>query len=1026
MATFKFTSGADNWPGISGDNNSGNDIVDALGGDDILDGGKGNDKLLGNTGNDLIAGGAGNDTLSGGDGDDVLDGGINSGLLSGDAGNDLIYGGTSLDTLNGGSGNDYLYGGADNDKLYGGAGSDALDGGNGNDTLSDGDSITSYGTTSTDHDEMLGGLGNDLFYGGYDIMWGGDGNDTFTAKNQATIYGGTGTDIITLSNANVKLGSWLDGGLGNDSIKAGSGNDTLISGYGKDTLIGSAGSDSYVITFDNFYDSTGNPDAGADTIIESANDVGTDTIYFIRDFAGDGRDDDKDEAGKELDPASTTIDYTVTMPENIENAVLDDQIYVNTPDGITYFVAWLTGNSKPNNIKGSGLTEVLDGAAGNDVINAGDGNDIIFAGQGKDVIRGDAGNDLVASRVNFNLVTDSTSIENIDLLDYSTAISATGNNFNNTLTGNKFNNKLGGGDGNDILDGWFYATSKHLTVSYAFSTDTLKTTGVDTLTGGSGDDLYRIDSTEDKVIEAASTGGIDTVNFAGAVATTVYILPAGVENLLMTSNLTEGDGNNLNNRITGGSTANILNGGYGDDYLDGGSGVDTFLGGYGDDTFVIDNLSEIITEKEGQGDDWVQSANITLDLNTSNWGGSVENARLTGTTSLLSVIGTAASNDLIGNGGNNTLNGGGGIDTLEGGLGDDMYYVDTTTDKLVEVANSTDSTTGKIKTGWVDTIQSSVNFTLAALLNFENLSLTGATAKTATGNSNDNAIIGNDLANTLSGLDGNDILDGAGGLDTLIGGKGNDIYRLANDGDIITELTGATEGTDTIEIPDTTFSLSLPSLKNNVENLTLTGTLTANGTGTGGANVITGNSAINTLTGLAGNDTLKGGEGADTLVGGLGADTLDLTESLASKDVLQFASGDSPASTVEADKVIKFALFYDTVDLTSTKIAVNVVSANGSDINSIKSHNISNGIIKFDDTDSYAAPLSISTTTLGDAIAYLKANITNGSTVAFQVSTDMWIFQDNGSNDTLIDLQLVGVATSLSTGGFSSTAIHIA
>ena len=1017
MATF--TSGDNNWLGTLL-----NDNVDALGGDDTLDGDFGNDILLGNLGNDLIAGGGGTDILKGGDGNDVLDGGTENDQLNGDTGDDLIHGGTGLDTLNGGLGSDYLFGGADNDKLFGGAGSDMLDGGDDNDILADADNLLIYGTVSTDRDEIIGGLGNDTIYGGYDIMRGDDGADSFNVKNQGTVYGGTGSDIITVTNTNSLLASWLDGGFGNDSITGGSGNDTLFSGYGKDTLKGGAGNDSYAITFDNIYEDTFNvdtgtynPDTGADTITDTA---GTDTIYYIRDFPNDNRDDDKDEAAKELDPVLKTNDYDVVIPDDIENAVLDDQLYVNNPNTLAYTVAWLTGNNKANLIKGSNLSDILDGATGNDTINAGDGNDTIFAGEGTDVINGGAGNDFVAASVNFNLFLNGSSVESIDLLDYETAVSATGNNANNTITGNKFANKLNGNGGNDILDGWFYSTTY-----YAPVTDTLKTTGNDTLTGGSGDDLYRIDSSDDKVIEAASTGGIDTVNFTGAgtTATATYVLPNGVENLLMTSNLIEGDGNNLNNRITGNTAANTLKGGYGNDFLDGGTGIDNFEGGYGDDTFVVDSVNEPIKEISGQGNDWVQSATLSLDLNTPNWGGSIENARLTGTTAI-NLTGSATNNYLIGNGGANVLDGrDGSKDTLEGGLGNDIYYVDTSSDSLIEVANSV-GTTGKINEGWIDTIQSSLNFSLESLSNFENLSLSPSTpAKIGDGNTNDNLIKGNELANTLSGFDGNDILDGSAGLDTLIGGKGNDIYRLSNDGDVITELSGTAEGSDTIEIQDT-FSLSLLSLKNNVENLMLTGINSVDGTGNSTANIITGNSAINTLTGLAGNDTLKGGEGADTLIGGLGADTLDLTESALSKDLVKIAAGDSPASITEADKVIKFSLSYDALDLATTVIAANITT-DGSDFDLIKSHTISNGIVKFDDADTYTTPLTItSTTNLGSAIGYLIANITNGSTVAFQVSSDMWVFQDNGSNDTLIDL--VGVAATSISIGISSTNIHIA
>ena len=55
----------------------------------------------------------------------------------------------------------------------------------------------------------------------------------------------------------------------------------------EDTLAGGLGNDRYVMTFDNM----------DDTITENSNQ-GTDTIYFIRDYIGDGRDDDIGSDGK--------------------------------------------------------------------------------------------------------------------------------------------------------------------------------------------------------------------------------------------------------------------------------------------------------------------------------------------------------------------------------------------------------------------------------------------------------------------------------------------------------------------------------------------------------------------------------------------------------------------------------------------------------------------------------------------------------------------------------------------------------
>jgi Ca2+-binding RTX toxin-like protein len=58
-----------------------------------------------------------------------------------------------------------------------------------------------------------------------------------------------------------------------------------------------------------------------------------------------------------------------------------------------------------------------------------------------------------------------------------------------------------------------------------------------------------------------------------------------------------------------------------------------------------------------------------------------------------------------------------------------------------------------------------------------------------------------------------------------------------------------------------------------VENLTLTGTASINGTGNALDNFITGTTGNNTLTGNAGNDTLDGKAGTDVLAGGAGGDT---------------------------------------------------------------------------------------------------------------------------------------------------------
>lgn len=183
-----------------------------------------------------------------------------------------------------------------------------------------------------------------------------------------------------------------------------------------------------------------------------------------------------------------------------------------------------------------------------------------------------------------------------------------------------------------------------------------------------------------------------------------------------------------------------------------------------------------------------------------------------------------------------------GNDVLSGSAGNDLYVVNGTSNKIVEVKN-----------GGVDTVQSTVSSILPG--NLENMTLVGAANINATGNALGNQLLGNDGINTLQGFVGNDVLFGGGGKDRLVGGLGNDRYWLNGDGDVVVEKTG--QGIDAV------FSSASYTLGSNVENLTLMGRDNAQGIGNPLNNMVTGNSGDNTLDGGIGADTLKGGLGND-------------------------------------------------------------------------------------------------------------------------------------------------------------------
>ena len=389
------------------------------------------------------------------------------------------------------------------------------------------------------------------------------------------------------------------------------------------------------------------------------------------------------------------------------------------------------------------------------------------------------------------------------------------------------------------------------------------------MTTRTGNTVYGFNSTADRDWFAASVngvtrnvvfcvwdaGGTDTFDFSGYGQNQTIDLRAGsfssVGGMLGNVSIAVGVtiekaiGGSGSDSLIGNDAANTLIGGAGNDTLNGGAGIDTMVGGLGDDTYVVDVAGDVVTELANEGIDTVQT-NISFSL-----GANVENLTLTGSAAVNGVgnslnnvlVGNAAANRLEGGAGNDTLDGGGGLDTLLGGVGDDTYIVDVAGDVITELANE-----------GTDTVKASFTYALGA--NLENLVLTGAAAINGTGNSANNIMAGNSAANRL---------DGGMGADTMAGGLGDDIYVVDNAGDIVTELSN--EGVDRVEA---TISYTLSA---NVENLTLTGTTTINGTGNAANNVITGNSAANILNGGAGNDVLDGAGGNDSLIGGLGDDT---------------------------------------------------------------------------------------------------------------------------------------------------------
>lgn len=786
---------------------SGNDFVVAQGGNNLIIGGTGNDTIYsginsadwatsfisennyiyGGSGNSKIYGAGGNDTLIGGTGNTSIYGGAGNEYIVGGDGNVLIYGGNGNDTIYaGGNGNDTIFAGNGHNTIYGGNGTDSIVGGTGNDLMMAGDGGTAAAPTI-----LYAGSGTGILYGGagVDQLVGGSGTDTMIAgTGTSTLQGGTGTEVMysSIGNATLIAGSGSDtlyGGSGTDWLLGRGGNTVFVAGTGNETIYGGTGSNTY-----RFNAGFGN--------VELINANGGDTFQF----------------GAGISLANLTV--TAAIGSNGNPALL-----IQTSDGGTLVIdnglngaisqfAFASGgqlsladlmakaNSTPTSLAGTNGNllfsatsgDALIGGTGNDTLYGFNGNDTLTAGSGNQTLYGEsannlltagAGNDTLISAGNSTLVGgtgDTTfvvqnntdviqaqltgsntntvkssvnfvlpdNVQNLTLLGKN-ALTGTGNTLANTITANS---------GNDVL---------------------IAGSGIATLVGGTGNDTFIINNAAD-VVQAQSTG----TNVNTVLSSVSYVLPDNVQNLTLTgtADLTA-TGNNLNNVITAnggndtliaGSGNDELIGGFGNDWLISGSGTDTLVGGIGQTTFLINNSRDVITQQPNNSSSSVMaSVNYVLPQN-------VNTLTLTGNANLTAIgnnendviTGNAGNDTLVAGSGNDTLIAGSGIATMIGGIGNNTFIVNNAADVVQAQSTGTN----------INTIQSSVSYSLINTKNVQNLTLTGNANLTATGTSSSTTITANNGDDTLIAGSGNDTLIAGSGNSTLIGGSGQDTFVM--------------------------------------------------------------------------------------------------------------------------------------------------------------------------------------------------------------------------------------------------------
>ena len=861
--------------------------------------------------------GAGDDTLIDNGSDHDLFGGDGDDDIRGASGSDYIYGGNGHDTITAGVGDDVVF------FAPGETGYDAIDGGDGLDVITVGDGTPSFlgdntviRLDSVINVEQISGLG----FTGVSIE-GSDRSNLFDFSNTllldiGKVAAGGGTDTV--------IGSYFD-----DSLDGGAGNDGFSGGGGYDTIDGGTGDDAVYFT-GNYADYDVPTDTGGNFVFDGAGYL---EITDLRSGSPDGIVRVKD---VEFLVFADTVKYPGTFSNTAPTNVVDTDAAANqvteniSPNGTA--VAGLALSS--TDTAGDGVEfQLVDDAGGRFQIDPYTG--VVTVKTASLIDYETATSHTIQVRTFDGLLYSAAQAFTINVANFTEFETYTGTSGNDTatastpaiwtlsglagndsLTGNVSGDILIGGQGDDTLNG----AAGNDTFQYSGNTN-----GFDAVVGGSDTDTI-IATADNTVIGLSSMSGVEVLSSGGYANVTV----AGSGNAntinlagLAVTGIKSFDLGGGNDAFTGTTADDVVAGGAGADTINGGDGNDLFLvsgtvyeadsytGGAGTDIVSAAADNAVIGVAAISGIEYISSSghsNVavsvsgTMDFTAVALDGI---SMIQGNTAADSITGSTASDSINGGLGNDTIRGGDGNDTIIGGpggsSGNDVIYGDNGDDTFVFlnqpqndtyyggdgwdviaageagvsviVSNGSLNTVEEISSG----IFASANIQLTngpQNINLSAIKLTNI-GKVTGGADNDTITTGltNDYLDGGTGSDsliaggGNDTLEGKVGTDRLNGGTGNDTY-IIDSLDILTELAG--EGNDTV------FAAHTYTLGNNLENLTLTGSDTINGTGNSADNVLTGNSAANTLTGGTGNDTYvidsadtiveNTGEGTDTVV----------------------------------------------------------------------------------------------------------------------------------------------------------------
>lgn len=661
----------------------------------------------------------------------------------------------------------------------------------------------------------------------------GDGNDTFEAIDVAGISASHIDAAATaLDPLSATYALKLYGGEGDDTLRGGLGNDTLYGNAGADTFLsddaddgsdgfwGGAGTDTV-----SYATRTGVVTADINPVgvsVQGTVDITTLTYPATLDFDVQvDSDDDGDIDGSD----SAAVNIGATASTDAADLIADFMADGQLPTGMTITL------DPRNHLQISHATRLIKITAAQDEATLG-----LAA-----ATYTDSSNDN----------DDGESGEQDDI--HEDVENLIGGTVNDVLTGNSLANAITGGDGDDNISGGVGAASC--------------TADIDVLTGGAGNDSFKMGAIGDCGDEIVGGAGTDTVDYQyRTAALTITVDGAANDGIASEADNIKTDvevivGGSAGDTITGGSGNETIHGGAGADIISGGNGNDTLIGNAGDDT-LNGGAGDDLFEAEGNDSVFVNSSTVTTDdkgagADLMNGGGGTDKLSYAARTRPIGV--TMCTDSAAATGPAVTT-------PIPTACTDkDGYAAQLVGDVDVDTLDGTYAAmdTLTIAVDGVDTIiDISACTNAASLLTAINTQLTTVTATKQT--TTDFLVI------TIKDLAANHTLEATGG--TFEDDFGLDTTTVqSNEGDksINVEWLVSGDGNDVL-----TGGSAGETIEGGMGNDTIYGGA--------GDDMLYGDAGNDTLTGDAGNDAISGGAGDDQAIGGAG--DADICEYVSASD----------------------------------------------------------------------------------------------------------------------------------------------